>query len=69
MTQPHFVLEAPQQQLNGASATGEATVSQEQLNSEAEDALTDLFPKIPPRDKKMIIARAFKQVRRPSCAR
>ncbi|KAI9849317.1 MAG: hypothetical protein M1837_004777 [Sclerophora amabilis] len=37
------------------------SVSQERLNSDARDALTDLFPKIPERDKKKIISRAFKK--------
>ena len=52
----------PTRQQKDPAAAGESSVSQQQLNAEAEDALADLFPKIPTHDKKMIIARAFKQV-------
>jgi hypothetical protein len=37
-------------------------ISQEQLDHEARNALTDLFPKIPERDLVEIISRAFKKV-------
>jgi hypothetical protein len=37
-------------------------ISQEQLDHEARNALTDLFPKIPERDLIAIISRAFKKV-------
>ncbi|KAI9773941.1 MAG: hypothetical protein M1840_006167 [Geoglossum simile] len=36
-------------------------ISQEQLNYEAKNALTDLFPKIPEQDLSSIISRAFKK--------
>ncbi|KAI9785769.1 MAG: hypothetical protein M1839_008786 [Geoglossum umbratile] len=40
---------------------GQDSISQEQLNYEARNALTDLFPKIPEHDLSSIISRAFKK--------
>lgn len=39
--------------------------TQEEINSQAEAAMRDLFPRIPNFDKQMILEHAFKKVRRP----
>jgi len=42
--------------------TEQEPISQERLNYEARNALTDLFPKIPEQDLSSIISHAFKKV-------
>ncbi|KAI9753462.1 MAG: hypothetical protein M4579_005146 [Chaenotheca gracillima] len=46
---------------DGTPSSTSQPVSQDQLNADAREALTDLFPKIPEKDKRKIISRAFKK--------